>query len=95
MLIFLFNFGVYCLKNYHFKIYSLYYKEKISTILLFLVQSVHFDDVHDLTHNLESSPTKTVQQVVELVRNSRQRSLNEWYFAEHFEPKILVQVCKI
>ena len=57
------------------------------------MQSVHFDDIQDLSHNFESAPTKTVEQVLGLIQSSRQRSLNEWYFAENFEPKILVQVC--
>ena len=69
--------------------------QNIKYLLLFLVQSVHFDDIEDLVNNTDTSPAKSIEQVLDMIRNSRQRNLNEWYFAENFEPKILVQVSQL
>ena len=60
-----------------------------------LVQSVHFPDSFDLNINeqlVEVVPPKTVDQTVEMINNTKKRDLSEWNLAEHYDPKVLVQV---
>ncbi len=36
-------------------------------------------------------PTKTIDQTIELIYNTKRRDLNDWNIAEHYEPRLLVQ----
>ncbi|CAF0878303.1 unnamed protein product [Brachionus calyciflorus] len=60
------------------------------------VQSVHFPDTFDLNPNNESLndiiQPKTIDESVELINNTRKRDLTEWVYAEHYDPKTLVQI---
>ena len=62
-----------------------------------LVQSVHFPDSLEINSSdqqfLEAvMPSKTVDQTVEMIKATRKRDLTDWNLAEHYEPKILIQV---
>lgn len=37
-------------------------------------------------------PTKTIDQAIEMINNTKKRDLNDWNIAEHYEPRNLVQV---
>jgi hypothetical protein len=37
-------------------------------------------------------PTKTIDQTIEMIKQTKKRDLNDWNIAEHYEPKVLVQV---
>ena len=59
-----------------------------------LVQSVHFPE-HENQHEhdpTEIIPTRTVDQAIEMINNTKKRDLNDWNLAEHYEPRVLVQV---
>jgi hypothetical protein len=64
------------------------------------VQSVHFLDTFDDGGEMNNSssemidivPTKTVDQVVDLINSTKKRNLTDWCFAEHYEANVLVQV---
>jgi len=60
------------------------------------VQSVHFPDSFDMNQNLTAVvPPKSVDQTVEMINSTKRRDLTDWNFAEHYDPRILVQVNKI
>lgn len=59
------------------------------------MQSVHFPDSFDMNQNLtEVVPPKSVDQTVEMINSTKRRDLTDWNFAEHYDPRILVQVRK-
>jgi hypothetical protein len=59
----------------------------------FKVQSVHFPDTYDLEdQEIEIVQPKSVDQVVDMINGARKRDLTNWSFAEHYDPKSLVQV---
>jgi hypothetical protein len=60
--------------------------------LNFSVQSVHFGDGDDLANDIETVPPTSIDQMMGLIKSSKQRDLSKWTFAEHFEPKLFVQV---
>jgi hypothetical protein len=35
---------------------------------------------------------KTIDQSIEMINNTKRRDLSDWNIAEHYEPKVLVQV---
>jgi hypothetical protein len=60
-----------------------------------LVQSVHFPDSFELNLNEQLNEVqvpKTIDQAVELINNTKKRDLTDWNLAEHYDPKVLVQV---
>jgi hypothetical protein len=42
----------------------------------------------------EVVPPKSVDQTVEMINSTKRRDLTDWNFAEHYDPRILVQVRK-
>ena len=68
---------------------------KNNSINILLVQSVHFPDSFEINLNeqlSELSPPKTVDQAIELINSTKKRDLTDWNLAEHYDPKVLVQV---
>ena len=37
-------------------------------------------------------PPKTIDQTIEMINNTKKRDLTDWNLAEHYDPKVLVQV---
>ena len=59
-------------------------------------QSVHFPDSFELStdeHFAELVPPKTVDEAVDSINSTKKRDLTDWSLAEHYDSKILVQVC--
>lgn len=59
------------------------------------MQSVHFPDSYEMNmneHMNEVTTPKSVEEVVEMINGARKRDLTDWNYAEHYEPKVLVQV---
>jgi hypothetical protein len=58
------------------------------------VQSVHFQENFDLNSNeqIDLVQPKTIDQSIEMINSTKKRDLTDWNIAEHYEPKILVQV---
>lgn len=64
-------------------------------IIFSKVQSVHFPDTYDMNiteHMNEVTQPKTVDQIFDMINHTRKRDLTNWNYAEHYEPKVLVQV---
>jgi hypothetical protein len=59
-----------------------------------LVQSVHFPDSFELNPDqlTDIVAPKTIDQTIEMINNTKKRDLTDWNLAEHYDPKILVQV---
>ena len=57
---------------------------------------MHFPDTFELTSKNEQLvdvvAPRSIDQTVEMISNTRQRDLNDWSYAEHYDPKVLVQV---
>ena len=54
---------------------------------------MHFPDTFEANEQMiEVTPTKTVDQAVEMINSTKKRNLDEWHLAEHYDPKSLVQV---
>lgn len=61
--------------------------------LKILVQSVHFPDSYEINDQPDEVPTpKTVDEIITFINSTRKRDLTNWSYAEHYEPKVLVQV---
>lgn len=58
------------------------------------MQSVHFQENFDLNSNeqIDLVQPKTIDQSIEMINSTKKRDLTDWNIAEHYEPKILVQV---
>ena len=58
------------------------------------MQSVHFPENFDLNSNeqIDLVQPKTIDQSIEMINSTKKRDLTDWNIAEHYEPKILVQV---
>ncbi|RNA34738.1 sperm-associated antigen 17-like isoform X4 [Brachionus plicatilis] len=63
---------------------------------LFIIQSVHFPDTYDLNNKNEAlndlNQPKSIDEIIDLINKSRKRDLTDWIFAEHYDPKTLVQI---
>ena len=40
----------------------------------------------------EVTRPKTVDQAIEMINSTKKRDLSDWSLAEHYDPKVLVQV---
>ncbi len=58
------------------------------------MQSVHFPDSFELNQDqlTDIVAPKTIDQTIEMINNTKKRDLTDWNLAEHYDPKVLVQV---